>query len=95
MTTPVGRLPKLVQASKPGMIAAAESVLAWSMMWVPSTPLLFARPLGTASLAELSSRWTELNAPALRNTRRAVADKRVLVLLSIQRTPVTRRVAGS
>jgi hypothetical protein len=36
---------------EPGMIAAADKVLAWSMIWVPSTPLELARPCGMASLA--------------------------------------------
>jgi hypothetical protein len=54
-----------------------------------------ARPPGIASLPELSSRCTELKAPAFRNTMRAVALLRALVWVSIQRTPVTRLVAGS
>ena len=77
------------------VIDATESVLAWSMIWVPSTPLALPSPCGIASLAELSSRWTELKLPALRKMIRPRADLRVPSLRSSQRTPVTRRVAGS
>ena len=65
------------------------------MIWVPSTPLELASPFGIASLAELSIRCTELKLPAFRNTILAVALERVPSLRSIQRTPVTRPLAGS
>jgi hypothetical protein len=89
-----GPIAELVRVSKPGMIAAADKVLAWSMICVPSTPLELASPLGIASLAEFISRCTELKARRS-GTRSARLHSCARVLVSTQRTPVTRRVAGS